>query len=209
MILSFVFGVLALVTLVGALGVVTARTPFLSALFLILALFGVAGLYVLLEAGFLAMIQVLIYVGAIGVLILFTIMLTRGVMRHGELEGSSWRLALLVALGLFAVLVPFAYRPLWPVTHGAVLPPSGGWLKPTAEPSSTLASSPAVTANLATPDLPQSQPQTTGTPDGDVHIPGPIVMLGVSLTQSHLLAFELISAILLVALVGAVIIARE
>ena len=71
------FFVVAATCLVGAIGVVTARTVFTSALFLVLALFGVAGLYVLLNAGFLAVVQILIYVGAISVLILFAIMLTQ------------------------------------------------------------------------------------------------------------------------------------
>ena len=77
-VLSFV--VVAAVTLGGALGVVLARTVFASGLFLILSFLGVAGIYVLLEAPFLAATQVLIYVGAVAVLILFAIMLTRRVM---------------------------------------------------------------------------------------------------------------------------------
>lgn len=71
------FLVLGVLILVSALMVVTVRNLVHAALFLILCFAGVAGLYVLLQAEFLAVAQVLIYIGAITVLILFGIMLTR------------------------------------------------------------------------------------------------------------------------------------
>ena len=78
------FMVLAAISLGGAWGVIRAHSVFVSALWLILSFVGVAGLYVMLEAGFLAVIQVLVYVGAISVLILFAIMLTEDVMGQAE-----------------------------------------------------------------------------------------------------------------------------
>ena len=71
-----VFYLLAFVIIVSAMLVVTLKNIFHSALFLILALFAVAGIYILLEAEFLAAVQVLIYVGAVAVLMIFAIMLT-------------------------------------------------------------------------------------------------------------------------------------
>lgn len=71
-----VFYLLAFVIIISAMLVVTLKNIFHSALFLILALFAVAGIYILLEAEFLAAVQVLIYVGAVAILIIFAIMLT-------------------------------------------------------------------------------------------------------------------------------------
>ena len=75
-----IFILFSLMVLGGGLLVVTSRNLIHSAGALILSLFGVAGFYVLLEAGFLAAIQVLVYIGAIAVLIIFAVMLTRKVM---------------------------------------------------------------------------------------------------------------------------------
>ncbi len=195
------FAVLAGITLVWACGVVAARRTFLSALSLILALFGVAGLYILLDAGLLAMLQILIYVGAIGVLILFTIMLTRLVMTAGAQSSRTWGLALGIALGLFVLLGTLAFRNQWPLSGGAVLPPAGGSVV-----LSTQTSPPETPPSTA---IVGAAENTDETGQAFVRVPGPIVMLGIALMTRHFLAFELISAILLVALVGAVILARE
>ena len=76
-ILFIVFGV---ITLGAATMVVTRRNVFHAALFMILSFFGVAGLFVLLEAPFLAAVQLFIYIGAIAILIIFAIMLTPDMM---------------------------------------------------------------------------------------------------------------------------------
>lgn len=70
-----VFGIAALIILSGALGVVFSCNPVHSALFLIQTLFGVAVLFVLQDAHFLAAVQVVVYAGAIVILFLFVIML--------------------------------------------------------------------------------------------------------------------------------------
>ena len=72
-----IFYLVAAVTVTGALGVVLARNVVHSALFLILALIAVAGVFILLAAEFLAIVQVLIYGGAVTILVLFAMMLTR------------------------------------------------------------------------------------------------------------------------------------
>ncbi|HOD65478.1 MAG TPA: NADH-quinone oxidoreductase subunit J, partial [candidate division Zixibacteria bacterium] len=71
-----VFWIIATVLLVSGFMVVSLKNIFHSALFLILCLFSVAGIFLLLEAEFLAAAQVLIYVGAVAILIIFAIMLT-------------------------------------------------------------------------------------------------------------------------------------
>jgi len=69
------FYVFAAVTVIGALAVVTQKNPVYSVLALIGAFFGLSGLYVLLEAPFVAIVQIIIYAGAIMVLFLFVVML--------------------------------------------------------------------------------------------------------------------------------------
>lgn len=72
-----VFAVMALLSISFAVFVVTAKDIVRSALALIVVMFVVAGMYILLNAQFLGVIQILVYVGAIGVLILFAVMLTK------------------------------------------------------------------------------------------------------------------------------------
>jgi NADH-quinone oxidoreductase subunit J len=71
---ALLFYVFAAVTVVGALMVVTQKNPVYSVLSLIAAFFGLAGLYVLLEAPFVAVVQIIVYAGAIMVLFLFVVM---------------------------------------------------------------------------------------------------------------------------------------
>lgn len=73
------FWILAVLTIGAALGVVLLRNVFRAAMLLILSFMAIAGVYILLHADFLAAVQVLIYVGAIGILIVLAIMLTREV----------------------------------------------------------------------------------------------------------------------------------
>jgi NADH-quinone oxidoreductase subunit J len=95
----------ALVTLSAAITVVTARNLVHAALALIATFFGVAILFVLLQAGFLATVQVVLYIGAIAILIIFAIMLTRRVMQDsGPQTNQQWWLAALLSLALFVAL---------------------------------------------------------------------------------------------------------
>jgi NADH-quinone oxidoreductase subunit J len=103
--LQLVFLTTAVVTVIAALMVVVSRRLVHAALWLILALAGVAVVFVLLEAGFLAVVQVAVYIGAIAILIIFAVMLTRRVMTDtGRQENANWWVAALVAAGLFAGL---------------------------------------------------------------------------------------------------------
>ena len=71
------FIVVGALTVIGALGVVTTRNIVYAALFLLMSLMGVAGIYLLVFAEFLALVQILIYGGAITIVVIFAIMLTR------------------------------------------------------------------------------------------------------------------------------------
>ena len=102
---QILFLLTALVTLGAAITVVTAQNLVHAALALIATFFGVAILFVLLQAGFLATVQVVLYIGAIAILIIFAIMLTRRVMQDsGPQTNRQWWLAALLSLALFAAL---------------------------------------------------------------------------------------------------------
>lgn len=160
---QIVFIVLSAITLVGALGVVTNRNLFRCALFLVLSFLGVAGLYLLLEAEFLAIVQVLVYVGAISILIIFAIMLSRKLMSpEFRASNEQWLWALVAAVALFAILAVVLLRVNWPITSAPV-------------PENAIS---ALGQALVSPN-------------------------------QYLLVFEVASVLLVVALVGAVIIARE
>ena len=98
------YWVLAAVTLVSAGGVMVSRNLFHAVLFLITTFVGIAGFFVLLSADFIAMAKVIIYVGAIAVLVLFAILLTP----HAGRDNGETRMllpALLLSVCLAAVFI--------------------------------------------------------------------------------------------------------
>ncbi len=109
-----IFYVVAAVTVIGALGVVSARNIVHSALFLILALIAVAGIFILLAAEFLAVVQVLIYGGAVTILILFAMMLTRVRDMPAAMDGPQRPFAALVAGAFMAVSILAIVSTDWP-----------------------------------------------------------------------------------------------
>ncbi|NTW02696.1 MAG: NADH-quinone oxidoreductase subunit J [Oscillochloris sp.] len=109
LLIQIIFGLLTAMIIGAAMMVVTVRNVIHAALWLITSFFGVAALYMLLEAEFIAVVQVLVYVGAISILILFAIMLTRHVTGDtGERQFTNhWWLTALVSLGLFVAAMVF------------------------------------------------------------------------------------------------------
>ncbi len=86
---QIIFLIVAAVTLISAVLVVWLRNLVHAALWLIVTLFSVAVLFVLLNAGFLAAVQVVLYIGAIAILIIFAMMLTRRVMSDETTQRNS------------------------------------------------------------------------------------------------------------------------
>jgi NADH-quinone oxidoreductase subunit J len=115
---ALVFWAFAVLTVASAVVVVLSRTLIYSAFALLVTFFGVAGLYVLLGADFLAATQLLVYVGGILVLLLFGVMLTHKIYDL-DLKNETNQLGpgLIVALGLFVLLTATALR-----THWAAVP---------------------------------------------------------------------------------------
>ncbi len=109
---DIVFWILSVLAIGASLGVVLVKDLFRAALLLVVVFIAVAGFFVLLSAEFLAVVQVLIYAGAIAILIIFAIMLTRDV-QHGNLPNRFQVPAATLAAVLLAVLVAVAVDTKW------------------------------------------------------------------------------------------------
>ena len=160
---QFVFIQVALFTAVMALLVVISKNLFHSALALVGTLFGVAGVYAIQEAEFLAVSQVLVYVGGISTLITFAIMLTRGMMfgKTSQLNRQSGSVAMIVGT-FFLVLLGVLINVPWPE---AGLELAGGEEM--------------------------------------------IAQIGMLFVTTYLVPFEMMAVLLLVALAGAILLARD
>ncbi|MGD0836649.1 MAG: NADH-quinone oxidoreductase subunit J [Polyangia bacterium] len=119
-----IFVLLALATLLGAAGVALSRNIFWSAMGLLACLLGVSGLYVLLAADFIAVTQVLIYIGGVLVLIIFAIMLTSQIRDISVSNSSMGSVGGFALFWVVATLLCFvALWAPWPI---ASLPPGQG-----------------------------------------------------------------------------------
>ena len=99
------FSFLAILVLGGALGVVITRNVAHAALYLLLSLASVAGVFILLVAEFLALVQVLIYGGAITIVLLFALMLTRAEEFSNVRDNPQWAVAGIAAISILACWV--------------------------------------------------------------------------------------------------------
>ncbi len=116
---AVMFYVLATVTLVSALLVVLMRRPLHNVLFMILTMIGLAGLFLLLHAEFIAMVQLIVYAGAVMVLFLFVIMLLNLDQVRTRAEGARsvrWWGGAVIAVGVLGIV--------WMVMK-AFVPPAG------------------------------------------------------------------------------------
>ena len=184
-----VFWILSVMAVVGAFGVVMVPDLFRAALLLIVVFIAVAGFFILLSAEFLAVVQVLIYVGAIAILIIFAVMLTRDV-QHGNLPNRMQLPAAVLAALLFAALVAVAVDTQWE------------FLPAEQQERVDLVQTSAVTkltgdvlteAGITGPEE-QSEVQNAGLAD--------------LLISDYVLPFEAVSVLLLAALIGALVLVR-
>ena len=156
-----IFYLIAALAVGGALGVVLARNAVYAVLFLIMALLAVAGVYILLGSEFLALVQVLIYAGAVTVLLLFALMLTRATDVADSMTGAQLPLAAVVSMLLGGLLIVTVTTSNWPGDADGMI------------------------TRVLFEDL------------------------GEALFTQWAVPFEIASLVLLVALVGAIVIARE
>jgi NADH-quinone oxidoreductase subunit J len=153
------FAALALVGTVGALRLVTSKNVVHAALYLVVTLASVGAVYLLLAAEFVAWVQVLIYVGAIVVLLLFGLMLTRAPIGREALDNQQRGFAAIVGLAVLAGLTIL----VWDTFRDAEI-------------------------SLGTSSTAE---------------------VGASLFSSYVLPFEVVSFLLLAALIGAIVLARR
>jgi len=184
-----VFWILSVMAVVGALGVVMVPDLFRAALLLIVVFIAVAGFFVLLSAEFLAVVQVLIYVGAIAILIIFAVMLTRDV-QHGNLPNRMQMPAAVLAALLFAALVAVAVDTQW-----EFLPAEQQERVDLVQTSAvtTLTGDVLTEAGITGPEE-QAEVQNAGLAD--------------LLISDYVLPFEAVSVLLLAALIGALVLVR-
>ena len=156
------FWIFAVVSVGAALAVVFLRDVFRAALFLVLCFFTVAGIYVILGADFLAVAQILIYVGAVAVLIIFAIMLTKRT-QQGSPSGRFRLPAFLVGVAFLVTMIIVVTTTDWHVIKEA-----------------------------------SNEPTTSALAD---------TLFGED--GGYILPFEIVAALLLAALIGAIVLVRE
>ena len=161
---EYAFLVVAVVGSLAAIAVVTARNVVHAALYLVVTLAMVGGTYLLVAAEFLAWVQVLIYVGAIIVLVLFSLMLTKAPIGRDTLDHQMQNRIVggVVALLMFLGLASLTLR-VWPM----------------------------------------------GTTPASAPVDGSTAAIGTSLFHDYVLPFEVVSFLLLAALIGAIVLARK
>lgn len=103
-VVDLAFFVLSIIVLVGAIGVVTTKSVFRAGVMLIGSFLGAAGLFILLRAEFIGVVQILIYVGAISVLLLFGTLMTRDV-EYASLTNNKKVPAIVICAILLAVFI--------------------------------------------------------------------------------------------------------
>ena len=102
---TVIFFIFAILAIAAAWGVVTSQNIVHSALYLALSFAGVAVLYVLMNADFLAAVQLLVYMGAVSIMIVFAVMLTlRGDVCNSNPENRHWRQGAVIA-GLMFIMI--------------------------------------------------------------------------------------------------------
>ncbi len=150
------------VSVIAAIGVVTFRNLFHAALSLAAVLLGIAGIYLALRAEFLAVVQILLYVGAVMTLVIFAVMLTerfgdKGVRHHNQLELPAFGGTIALAVALTGLI----QRTSWPMNPETLI------------------------AKLSVRDL------------------------GNALMGKYVFPFEVISVVLIAALIGAILMAKR
>jgi NADH-quinone oxidoreductase subunit J len=121
--LDIAFWILAVVGVGAALAVVLLRDIFRAALSLVLCFIAVAGIYVTLSADFLAAVQILVYVGAISILLLLGILLTRD-LQHGSPMNKLKLPAFVVALAFLGTVAYAVFNTPWRISSEAALEPT-------------------------------------------------------------------------------------
>ncbi len=164
---QLVFYVFAALAVLAALGMVIARSPVRSALSLALVFLSLAAMYILLNAPFLAVAQIMIYAGAVLILFLFVIMVLNPRLEMLGARTTAQTVTAIIFAAAFAILM------LAVLASGQISPPTGNF-------------------------TPEAVAQT-----------GHVQVIGALLFSQFILPFEIASMLLLIAIVGAMTLARR
>ena len=186
---DIVFWFLAVVAIGAALGVVLVRDLFRAALLLVVVFIAVAGFFVMMSAEFLAVVQVLIYAGAISILIIFAIMLTRDVQR-GNLPNRLQIPAVLFSALLLSALVVVAIDTRW----NLIPEEEKGRVELVQTSAVSTVTTEALEASGFTTEPEREAAQRAGLAD---------LLIG-----DFVLPFEAVSVLLLAALIGSLVLVR-
>jgi NADH-quinone oxidoreductase subunit J len=181
--LDLLFYIFAAVTVVSALLMIISRSPVTSAMFMISSFVGMACLFVMLDAFFIAVLQILVYAGAVMVLFLFIIMLLDMDQREDLRHRSLPAMAAMVAGGLLLIMVLNFFK-------GEI----GGGFPEVVEPVATADISENVNLQTAAPELPFSTKAKT---------------FGYGLFTKYMLPFQVTGVLLLIAMVGVIVLSKR
>ena len=185
--IRILFGILATLGVLSALGTVLAKNLVHAGLFLVAFFFLVACQFVLLEAEFMAAMQVLVYIGAVAIILMFGIMLTRNV-QGDETTGGHWMRKIPAGIVALAMLAILAAGIFW--------------------------GNPASASNRAWAEIAQRPPAIVPTPDGppvdgrSAAIADMGRAVGKEMLQRFVVPFEIAGLLLTAALVGAIALAQ-
>ncbi len=213
---QIIFIVLAVVATLSAIGMVAMKDPVHSALMLVFTFFNLAGIYILMGAEFLAAIQVLVYAGAIVVLFLFVMMLLQ--VRPGpsfnKLRFFQSRLGPVLALVFLVEVVAVIFGSSFLLNGGKITDANN-------RQAAQVAASVKYVSETRIPNQDAQGNTTGGTGIGLADVRGPNgerlspttgghpALLGKELYSTYLFPFEVASLILLIAAIGAIVIARR
>jgi len=186
LIVDVIFWVIAVSTIIASLAVFHLKDLFRAALFLVVTFLGIAGLFVLLMAEFLAVVQVIIYVGAISVLIIFAVLMTRNV-EQGNPSNSFKIPAILISMAFILISSFVITNTDWNLLDNVVIVTSEEQIGLSDE---------ILLMNETKNQIEKIFSNT-------------IPEISRLLLRDFVLAFELASVLLLAAIVGALVLVRE
>ena len=199
-IVDVIFWLISAAAIGGALLVVTVRDVFRAALALAGSFLAVAGIFFLLQAEFVAVAQILVYVGAVSIVVAFSILLTRDVSQGNRMQGNRVIVgAAGIAAALFVVVAGIvAYDTNWSDRDTAVTKPN-----PVA----------ALTGTYEEFEKPSGEIILIASTDPDTALPGVFVdstrWIGGMIVRDYVLALQALGVLLLAAIIGAIALVRE
>jgi len=214
------FGIIAALMVWGAFRVVSTRDIVHAALWLVLVLAGVAAQFILLGAEFVALTQVLVYIGAVVVLFLFGIMLTKApIGGDAHMTGKGWMVGAFTAVLLFGVLTfslvdTFGRDRLPADTRVSLRPAAVSQFEADTGIATANLSEEQLIAKVKDLDAPaEDEKAYLATAEQIAQVDGPldsnVGAVSDSIFSGYLIPFEVVSVLLTAALIGAIVLARK